>query len=118
MGSLVHSSSPPSPLVSVPVQLSFWAITGCPRNTIGPAYWLKAKINVRVAALILSVIFALLHDNGFANGAVGWLAFSERFLLGLAASAFAVKYRSLLPSLVMHGTLNAIVCIASVLNID
>jgi membrane protease YdiL (CAAX protease family) len=78
--------------------------------------WLRQKMNVWWAAVILSVIFALLHDNGFANGAVGWLAFTDRFLLGLAASALTIKYHSLRPSFAMHATLNGIACIASVLN--
>jgi membrane protease YdiL (CAAX protease family) len=75
--------------------------------------WLKEKTNVWVAATVLSVIFSLLHANPFSMGAVGWLAFSDRLLLGLAASAFAIRYRSLRPSLVMHGTMNAIACITS-----
>jgi membrane protease YdiL (CAAX protease family) len=78
--------------------------------------WLKQKMNVWIAAVILSVIFSLLHANPFSLGAVGWLAFSHRFLLGLAASALAIKYRSLRPSLVMHGTVNAIACITSMLS--
>jgi membrane protease YdiL (CAAX protease family) len=77
--------------------------------------WLRQKMNVWRAAVILSLVFALLHDNGFASGAVGWLAFSDRFLLGLAASALAIKYHSLRPSFAMHATLNGIACIAGVL---
>jgi membrane protease YdiL (CAAX protease family) len=80
--------------------------------------WLKQKMNVWAAAAILSVIFSLLHANPFSLGAVGWLAFTHRLLLGLTASALAIRYRSLRPSLMMHGTLNAIACLTSVLNLD
>jgi hypothetical protein len=52
--------------------------------------------------------FSLIHDNAFASDAIGRLTFTERFLVGLGASALAIKYRSLRPSLVMHATLNAI----------
>jgi membrane protease YdiL (CAAX protease family) len=79
--------------------------------------WLKQKMNVWVAAVILSVIFSLLHANAFSLGAVGWLAFGARLLLGLATSALAIKYRSLRPPFMMHATWNAIGCIASVLNV-
>jgi membrane protease YdiL (CAAX protease family) len=78
--------------------------------------WLKEKMNVWTAAVILSVIFSLLHANPFSLGAVGWLAFGVRFLLGFSASALTIKYRSLRPAFVMHATWNAIGCIASVLD--
>jgi membrane protease YdiL (CAAX protease family) len=76
--------------------------------------WLRQKMNVWLAAAILSLVFSLLHNNPFSLGAVGWLAFAERFLLGLGASAVAIKYRSLRPSFALHATLNAIACIVSV----
>jgi membrane protease YdiL (CAAX protease family) len=78
--------------------------------------WLRLKMNVWAAAIILSVIFSLLHANPFSLGAVGWLTFSARFLAGVTASAFAIKYRSLRPAFVLHATWNAIGCLASVLN--
>jgi membrane protease YdiL (CAAX protease family) len=78
--------------------------------------WLKGKINVWAAALILSVLFALLHNNGFKLGAVGALAFGVRMALGLVSSAFAIRYRSLRPSFVLHATVNGIGCVLSVLN--
>jgi membrane protease YdiL (CAAX protease family) len=78
--------------------------------------WLKQKINVWAAALILSVIFALLHNNGFKLGAIGAMAFGVRMALGLASSAFAIRYRSLRASFVMHATFNCIACVASVLS--
>jgi membrane protease YdiL (CAAX protease family) len=75
--------------------------------------WLRQKMNVWIAALILSVIFSLLHLNPFSLGAVGWLAFFHRFLIGISASALAIKYRSLWPSFTLHATVNGIACIAS-----
>jgi membrane protease YdiL (CAAX protease family) len=78
--------------------------------------WLKQKMNIWAAAVILSVIFSLLHANPFSLGAVGWFAFSARLLLGFAASAVTIKYHSLRPAFVTHATWNAIGCIASVLN--
>jgi membrane protease YdiL (CAAX protease family) len=75
--------------------------------------WLKQKINVWIAALILSVVFSLLHLNPFSLGAVGWLAFFHRFLMGISASALAIKYRSLWPSFTLHATVNGIACIAA-----
>jgi membrane protease YdiL (CAAX protease family) len=77
--------------------------------------WLRKKINVWAAALILSVIFALLHNNGFKLGAIGALAFGVRMILGLVASMFAIRYRSLRPSFVMHATFNGVACLLSVL---
>jgi membrane protease YdiL (CAAX protease family) len=78
--------------------------------------WLKLKINVWAAAVILSVLFALLHDNDFKLGAVGALAFGVRMALGLAASVFAIRYRSLRASFVLHATFNGVACVASVLS--
>jgi membrane protease YdiL (CAAX protease family) len=78
--------------------------------------WLKRKINVWAAALILSVIFALLHNNGFKLGAIGAMAFGVRMALGLASSAFVIRFSSLRASFVMHATFNCIACVASVLS--
>jgi uncharacterized protein len=75
--------------------------------------WLRQKMNVWIAASILSVIFSLLHLNPFSLGAVGWLAFFDRFLIGISASALAIKYRSLWPSFTLHATVNGIACIAA-----
>jgi membrane protease YdiL (CAAX protease family) len=76
--------------------------------------WLRQKMNVWIAAVMLSVIFSLLHNNPFSSGAIGWLAFCDRFLLGMGASALAIKYHSLRPAFVMHATFNAIAGFASV----
>jgi membrane protease YdiL (CAAX protease family) len=70
--------------------------------------WLRQKMSVWIAAVILSVLFSLLHDNHFATGAIGWLAFTDRFLMGLGASALMIRYHSLRPAVVMHATFNAI----------
>jgi len=78
--------------------------------------WLKSRINVWAAALILSVLFALLHNNGFKLGAVGALAFGFRMTTGLVSSVFAIRYRTLRPSFVLHATVNGIACVLSVLN--
>lgn len=75
--------------------------------------WLQQKMNVWIAALILGVVFSLLHSNPFSLGAVGWLAFFHRFLIGISASALAIKYRSLWPSFTLHATVNGIACIAA-----
>jgi membrane protease YdiL (CAAX protease family) len=78
--------------------------------------WLKQKINVWAAALILSVIFALLHNNGFKLGAIGAMAFGVRMTLGLASSVFAIRFSSLRASFVMHAAFNGVACVASVLS--
>jgi membrane protease YdiL (CAAX protease family) len=78
--------------------------------------WLGKKINVWAAAMILSVLFSLLHNNGFKLGAIGALAFGVRMALGLVASAFAIRSSSLRPSFVTHATFNGIACLVSVLN--
>jgi membrane protease YdiL (CAAX protease family) len=77
--------------------------------------WLKAKINVWAAALILSVLFAVLHYNGFKLGAIGALAFGVRMTLGLISSVFAIRFSSLRPCFVMHATFNGVACVLSVL---
>jgi membrane protease YdiL (CAAX protease family) len=78
--------------------------------------WLKKKINVWAAALILSVLFSLLHNNGFRLGAIGVLAFGVRMALGLVSSVFAIRSSSLRPSFVLHATFNGVACLVSVLN--
>jgi membrane protease YdiL (CAAX protease family) len=77
--------------------------------------WLRQKIAVWPAALIISLFFAFLHNISFKSGIVDWIAFGVRFLLGVGASFFAIRYRSLRPSFVMHAMLNGCVCLASVL---
>jgi membrane protease YdiL (CAAX protease family) len=77
--------------------------------------WLRRRIPAWAAAIFLSICFALLHDNHFKSGAIGWMMFGSRFLLGAAASHLALRYRSLRPSFVLHATNNGVVLIASVL---
>ena len=77
--------------------------------------WLKQRMAVWPAALIISLLFAFLHDIGFKNGIFSGIAFVVRFMLGVGASFFAIRYRSLRASFVMHATLNGCVCLASVL---
>jgi membrane protease YdiL (CAAX protease family) len=77
--------------------------------------WLKQKMAVWPAAVMISLLFAFLHNVTFENGIFGWIAFGDRFLLGVGASFFAIRYRSLRASFVMHATLNGCACIASVL---
>jgi hypothetical protein len=56
-----------------------------------------------------------MHNNGFRLGAIGALAFAVRMALGLASSAFVIRYLSLRPSFVMHATFNGAACVVSVL---
>jgi membrane protease YdiL (CAAX protease family) len=78
--------------------------------------WLKEKMAAWLAALIISVLFAFLHNNSFKDGIVGWLLFGDRFLMGVGASFLALRYGSLRPSFVMHATLNGCACIASIIS--
>jgi membrane protease YdiL (CAAX protease family) len=75
--------------------------------------WLRHRIPAWAAAISLSICFALAHDNHFKSGAIGWMMFGSRFLLGVAASHLALRFRSLRPSFVLHATNNGIVLIAS-----
>jgi membrane protease YdiL (CAAX protease family) len=77
--------------------------------------WLRQKMAVWPAVLIISLFFAFLHNISFRNGIVDWIAFGVRFLLGTGTSFFVIRYRSLRPSFVMHAMLNACACLASVL---
>ena len=77
--------------------------------------WLKQKLPVVAAALVISLLFAFLHDISFKYSAIDWIAFVERFLLGVTTSLFAVRTRSLRAPFVMHATLNGCACLASVL---
>jgi membrane protease YdiL (CAAX protease family) len=77
--------------------------------------WLKQRMAVWPAAVSISLLFAFLHNIAFKNGIFGWIAFGDRFLLGVGTSFFAIRYRSLRASFAMHATLNGCACIASVL---
>jgi len=77
--------------------------------------WLRQRMAVWPAALIISLLFAFVHNVSFKNGIFGWIEFGVRFLLGVGTSFFAIRFRSLRASFVMHATLNGCACIASVL---
>lgn len=77
--------------------------------------WLRQKLGPWAAAVISSVVFALLHNNHLLSGAVGWLELSDRFLMGMAASWLVLRYKSLTPAFVMHATNNCLVVISSAL---
>jgi membrane protease YdiL (CAAX protease family) len=77
--------------------------------------WLRQRMPLWPAALMISLLFAFLHNMTFKNGLIDWVALGARLLLGLGASFLVIRYRSLRPSLVMHATLNSCACIASVL---
>jgi membrane protease YdiL (CAAX protease family) len=79
--------------------------------------WLRRRLPAWVAAISLSICFALLHNNHFKSGAIGWVMFSSRFLLGVAASHLALRFRSLRPSFVLHAINNGFAMIASVVAI-
>jgi membrane protease YdiL (CAAX protease family) len=70
--------------------------------------WLRQKMPAVPAAVTISLIFALLHNNGLRSGATGWLVLGDRFLLGLATSFLALRYRTLLPGFVMHSSNNCL----------
>jgi hypothetical protein len=76
--------------------------------------WLQRRIPAWAAAISLSICFAFLHDNHFKSGAIGWVMFGNRFLLGVVASHLALRFRSLRPSFVLHATHNGFAVIASV----
>jgi membrane protease YdiL (CAAX protease family) len=76
--------------------------------------WLRRRIPAWAAAISLSICFALVHDNQFKSGAYGWVMFSSRFLLGVAASHLALRFRSLRPSFVLHATNNLFAVITNV----
>jgi membrane protease YdiL (CAAX protease family) len=53
--------------------------------------WLRHRIPSMGAAISLSIGFALVHNNHFKSGAIAWVIFSSRFLLGVAASYLALR---------------------------
>jgi membrane protease YdiL (CAAX protease family) len=77
--------------------------------------WLKQRMAVWPAALIISLLFAFVHNISFKNGIFGWIEFGVRFLLGMGASFFVIRCRSLRASFVMHATVNGCACIGSIL---
>lgn len=78
--------------------------------------WLRQHTSTWLAVIVISIIFGLLHGNDFKLGLIGWLEFGNRFLLGIITSILALRYHSLRPSFVFHGSLNGFLCIASALH--
>jgi membrane protease YdiL (CAAX protease family) len=77
--------------------------------------WLKQRIAAWQAVVLISLLFASLHSHSFGNGVAGWLALSDRFLLGAATSFLALRYKSLRPSFILHAVNNGVAAIAIVL---
>jgi membrane protease YdiL (CAAX protease family) len=75
--------------------------------------WLRPKMSGWPAALVISVLFALLHSLDFKGGWFVWIAFGTRFLLGMGASYFAMRCRSLRASFAMHAALNGCACLST-----
>jgi membrane protease YdiL (CAAX protease family) len=75
--------------------------------------WLKQKIAAWQAILIISLFFALLHDNHLRAGLAGWIELGDRFLMGVGTSIIAIRGRSLRGSFVMHATNNLIACVTA-----
>jgi uncharacterized protein len=73
--------------------------------------WLRQKMPAAPAAVTISLLFALLHNNGLRSGATGWLVLGDRFLLGMATSFLALRYKTLLPGFVMHSSNNCLAII-------
>lgn len=77
--------------------------------------WLQSKIAPWAAILVVSALFALLHNNGLSSGILGWMALAYRFLMGVAAAALTLRYKSLRAPLILHGTCNSVACVSSAL---
>jgi membrane protease YdiL (CAAX protease family) len=77
--------------------------------------WLRQHASSWLAIVLVSAVFSLLHGNHFELGLIGWLQFANRFLLGIVTSILALRYHSLRPAFVFHGSCNAVVCVVSAL---
>jgi membrane protease YdiL (CAAX protease family) len=73
--------------------------------------WLRQKMAAWRAVLIVSLVFAFVHDNNLRSGVTGWLELGDRFLIGVAASFLALRYKSLRPPFVLHATNNCLVAV-------
>jgi membrane protease YdiL (CAAX protease family) len=78
--------------------------------------WLRQKMAAWPAILIVSLLFAFIHNPSLKSGIAGWMVFGHLFLLGVATGFLALQYKSLRASFVLHATNNGIACIASVLS--
>jgi membrane protease YdiL (CAAX protease family) len=77
--------------------------------------WLRQRIAAWQAVVLISLLFAALHGHSFGNGVAGWLALADRFLLGMALSFLALRYKSLRPSFILHAVNNGVAAVAIVL---
>lgn len=77
--------------------------------------WLKQRIAAWQAVVLISLLFAALHSHSFSNGVAGWLALADRFLLGIATSFLALRYKSLRPSFILHAVNNGLAAVAIVI---
>jgi membrane protease YdiL (CAAX protease family) len=75
--------------------------------------WLRQKMPVWPAILVSALAFGLFHGVALHSGASGWLQLGARTALGVVCAYFAVRYRSLLPSFVLHATFNGLIVVAS-----
>ncbi|HXI49663.1 MAG TPA: CPBP family intramembrane glutamic endopeptidase [Steroidobacteraceae bacterium] len=74
--------------------------------------WLRQRMAAWQAAVLISLLFASLHSHSFGNGVAGGLALFDRFLLGMATSFLALRYKSLRPAFVLHAVNNGIAALA------
>jgi uncharacterized protein len=77
--------------------------------------WLRQKMAAWPAILIVSLLFAFLHNPGLKSGIAGWLVFGHLFSLGVGTAFLALQYKSLRAPFILHATNNGIACIVSVL---
>jgi membrane protease YdiL (CAAX protease family) len=77
--------------------------------------WLRQRLPVWPAMVLISLLFASVHGHSFGNGIAGLLALLDRFLIGMATSYLALRYQSLRPSFVLHATNNAVAATVLVL---
>jgi membrane protease YdiL (CAAX protease family) len=75
--------------------------------------WLRQRMPIALSIAVSALIFGLLHGIRVSSGTSGWLQFGYRVVLGAAAGLLAVRYRSLLPSFVMHAVNNCVVVLAA-----
>jgi len=75
--------------------------------------WLRQRMAVVPSIIIAGVIFGLMHGISVHSGTTGWLQLGYRMALGVISGIFAVRYRSLLPCLVLHAVNNCVVVIAA-----
>jgi membrane protease YdiL (CAAX protease family) len=75
--------------------------------------WLRQRMSVALSIAISALIFGLLHGISVRSGTSGWLQFGYRVALGAVAGVLAVRYRSLLPSFVLHAVNNSVVVLAA-----